>query len=164
MRGHPGEQRWHHPRLIVFQYDRRAVGRGDRDESQWVLLLHLGGHPDHEQAKLRSDREYQLGERPGPGDWQANYSASKGGIIAFTRTLALELAKYGITVNVVAPGYTETDMIDTVPSAVQTKIKGKIPLSRFARAEEIAKAVLFLLAEGDFITGQQININGGSFM
>jgi NAD(P)-dependent dehydrogenase (short-subunit alcohol dehydrogenase family) len=95
---------------------------------------------------------------------QANYSASKGGVIAFTRTAALELAKFGITVNVVAPGYTATDMIETVPEAVQTKIKGKIPLRRFARAEEIAKAVLFLVADGDFITGQQINVNGGAFM
>ena len=95
---------------------------------------------------------------------QANYSASKGGLIAFTRTAALELANSGITVNVVAPGYTETDMIGTVPPPVQTKIKGKIPLGRFAHPEEIAKAVLFLVADGDFITGQQINVNGGAFM
>src|SRR5262249_43267540 len=95
---------------------------------------------------------------------QANYSASKGGLIAFTRTAALELAKFGITVNVVAPGYTETDMIETVPEAVQTKIKGRIPLGRFAYAEEIAKAVLFLVADGDSITGQQINVNGGGLM
>ena len=95
---------------------------------------------------------------------QANYSASKGGVIAFTRTAALELAKFGITVNVVAPGYTATDMIETVPEAVQTKIKSKIPLRRFARAEEISKAVLFLVADGDFVTGQQINVNGGAFM
>ena len=95
---------------------------------------------------------------------QANYSASKGGVIAFTRTAALELVKYGITVNVVAPGYTETDMVDAVPPALQTVIKGKIPMGRFAHAEEIAKAVLFLVADGDFITGQQINVNGGAFM
>jgi NAD(P)-dependent dehydrogenase (short-subunit alcohol dehydrogenase family) len=95
---------------------------------------------------------------------QANYSASKGGLIAFTRTAALELAKFGVTVNVVAPGYTETDMIETVPEAVQTKIKGRIPLGRFAHTQEIAKAVLFLVADGDFITGQQINVNGGAFM
>jgi NAD(P)-dependent dehydrogenase (short-subunit alcohol dehydrogenase family) len=95
---------------------------------------------------------------------QANYSASKGGVIAFTRTAALELAKFGITVNVVAPGYTATDMIETVPQAVQEKIKSTIPLRRFAHADEIAKAVLFLVGDGDFITGQQINVNGGAFM
>ena len=95
---------------------------------------------------------------------QAYYSASKGGVIAFTRTAALELVKYGITVNVVAPGYTETDMFGAVPPALQTVIKGKVPMGRFAHPEEIAKAVLFLVADGDFITGQQINVNGGAFM
>ena len=95
---------------------------------------------------------------------QANYSASKGGIIAFTRTAAVELAKSGITVNVVAPGYTETDMFAKVPADIQTQIKAKIPLGRFAQPEEIAKAVVFLAAEGDYITGEQINVNGGAFM
>jgi NAD(P)-dependent dehydrogenase (short-subunit alcohol dehydrogenase family) len=99
-----------------------------------------------------------------PAMGQANYSASKGGVIAFTRTAALELVNSGITVNVVAPGYTETDMVGTVPPAVQTRIKGKIPIGRFAHPEEIAKAVLFLVADGNYITGQQINVNGGMFM
>ncbi len=95
---------------------------------------------------------------------QANYSASKGGIIAFTRTAAAELVNSGITVNVVAPGYTETDMFERVPPALQTKIKGRIPIGRFAQPEEIAKAVLFLVADGDYITGTQINVNGGVLM
>jgi acetoacetyl-CoA reductase/3-oxoacyl-[acyl-carrier protein] reductase len=95
---------------------------------------------------------------------QANYSASKGGIIAFTRTAALELARYGITVNVVAPGFTETDMFATVPGPIQAQIKAKIPAARFAHPEEIAKAVTFLVADGDYITGQQINVNGGAHM
>jgi acetoacetyl-CoA reductase/3-oxoacyl-[acyl-carrier protein] reductase len=95
---------------------------------------------------------------------QANYSASKGGIIAFTRTAAMELARSGITVNVVAPGYTETDMFAKVPDDIQIQIKSKIPLSRFAQPEEIAKAVIFLVADGDYITGQQINVNGGMHM
>jgi acetoacetyl-CoA reductase/3-oxoacyl-[acyl-carrier protein] reductase len=95
---------------------------------------------------------------------QANYSASKGAITAFTRTAAIELAKSGITVNAVSPGYTETDMFAKVPADIQTQIKAKIPLGRFAQPEEIAKAVVFLVAEGDYITGQQINVNGGAFM
>jgi acetoacetyl-CoA reductase/3-oxoacyl-[acyl-carrier protein] reductase len=99
-----------------------------------------------------------------PAMGQANYSASKGGIIAFSRTAALELVNSGITVNVVCPGYTETDMVGAVPPALQTAIKGKIPMGRFAHPEEIAKAVLFLVADGDYITGQQINVNGGIFM
>src|SRR5436305_8030510 len=83
---------------------------------------------------------------------QANYSASKGGIIAFTRTAALELAKSNITVNSVSPGYTETDMFAKVPGELQARIKAKIPLARFAQAEEIARAVTFLVADGDYIT------------
>ena len=99
-----------------------------------------------------------------PALGQANYSASKGGINAFTRTAAAELVNFGITVNAVCPGYTETDMLDAVSQALQTMIKGKIPMGRFAHPEEIAKAVLFLVADGDYITGQQINVNGGAFM
>lgn len=99
-----------------------------------------------------------------PGVGQANYSASKGAIIAFTRTAAMELAHSGITVNTVAPGYTETDMFAKVPAEIQVQIKAKIPLGRFAQPEEIAKAVIFLVAEGDYITGQQINVNGGAHM
>jgi NAD(P)-dependent dehydrogenase (short-subunit alcohol dehydrogenase family) len=95
---------------------------------------------------------------------QANYSASKGGIIAFTRTAALELARSGITVNSVAPGYTETDMFAKVPADIQAQIKAKIPLRRFAHPEEIASAVLFLVADGDYITGQTIGVNGGAYM
>ncbi len=94
---------------------------------------------------------------------QANYSASKGGVIAFTRTAATELARYGITVNSVAPGYTDTDMFAAVPQAIQAQIKSKIPLGRFAHPHEIAKAVLFLAADGDYITGEQINVNGGAY-
>jgi acetoacetyl-CoA reductase/3-oxoacyl-[acyl-carrier protein] reductase len=95
---------------------------------------------------------------------QANYSAAKGGMMAFTRTAAAELVHFGITVNAVSPGYTETDMFATVPPALQTQIKGKIPLGRFAHPEEIAKAVIFLVADGDYITGQTISVNGGAFM
>ena len=95
---------------------------------------------------------------------QANYSASKGGVFAFTRTAALELARSNITVNAVAPGYTETDMFAKVPTDVQLQIKAKIPLNRFAQPEEIARAVVYLVADGDYLTGQTLGINGGAFM
>ncbi len=95
---------------------------------------------------------------------QANYGASKRGIIAFTKTAALELARYNITVNALAPGFTLTDMLAKVPENVQDQIKAKIPMGRFGQPEEIAKAVLFLAADGDYITGQQINVNGGVYM
>jgi len=99
-----------------------------------------------------------------PAFGQANYGASKGGIIAFTRTAALELAKSNITVNTIAPGFTMTDMLSKVPEKIQEKIKHGIPLGRFAQPEDIAAAATFLIADGDYITGQQINVNGGAHM
>ena len=89
---------------------------------------------------------------------QANYSASKGGIIAFTKTAAIELAKHNVTVNSLAPGFTLTEMLCR---AVQTQIK---TMGRFGQPEEIAKAVVFLAADADYVTGQQINVNGGIYM
>lgn len=95
---------------------------------------------------------------------QANYAASKGGIIAFTKTLALEMAKYNITVNAIAPGFTETEMLAQVPENIRQHIVSRVPMGRFGKPEEIARAVVFLAAEGDYITGQQINVNGGVYM
>jgi acetoacetyl-CoA reductase len=95
---------------------------------------------------------------------QANYAASKGAIIAFTKTAAMELAKYNVTVNALAPGFTLTDMLAKVPENIQAQIKARIPMARFGLPEEIAKAVLFLAADADYVTGQQINVNGGVYM
>ncbi len=95
---------------------------------------------------------------------QSNYAASKGGMIAFTKSAALELAKYNITVNAVAPGFTSTEMLAMVPEAIQEKLLAKIPLRRFGEPREIAETVAFLASEGGYITGQQININGGIYM
>jgi acetoacetyl-CoA reductase len=95
------------------------------------------------------------------GFGQANYAASKGGITAFTKTLALEMARYNITANCIAPGYTGTEMLTSMPEDVLAKICAKIPLGRLAKPEEIAKAAAFLAVDGDYITGQELNINGG---
>ncbi|HNP86560.1 MAG TPA: 3-oxoacyl-ACP reductase family protein [Kouleothrix sp.] len=95
---------------------------------------------------------------------QANYGASKGGIIAFTKTAAIELARFNITVNAICPGFTMTDMLSKVPANIQDQIRSKIPLGRFATPADIAKAATFLVDGGDYITGQQININGGAYM
>src|SRR5262249_58085620 len=96
--------------------------------------------------------------------WQAICPGSKGGLIAYTNTAALEYAKYSVTVNALAPGFTRTDMLAKVPAQVQEQIKARIPMGRFGLPEEVAKAVAFLAAEGDYITGQQINVNGGVYM
>ncbi len=103
-----------------------------------------------------------IGQAGGFG--QTNYAAAKGGIIAFTKAAALELAKYNITVNAIAPGFTATDMVQAIPPNVQEQIKGRIPLGRFAQPEEIARVVRLLAADGDYITGQQFNVNGGLYM
>jgi 3-oxoacyl-(acyl-carrier-protein) reductase len=95
---------------------------------------------------------------------QANYAASKAGLIGLTKVLALELAKYNITANVVAPGFTDTEMAGAIPPEIRTQIVSRIPLKRFAQPEEIANAVAFLICKGDYITGQQINVNGGIYM
>jgi acetoacetyl-CoA reductase/3-oxoacyl-[acyl-carrier protein] reductase len=95
---------------------------------------------------------------------QANYAASKGGLIAFTKVLALELAKYNITANVIAPGFTATDMLNAIPQDRLEPILDKIPMHRLAQPEEIAKAAAYLICDGDYITGQQINVNGGIYM
>jgi acetoacetyl-CoA reductase/3-oxoacyl-[acyl-carrier protein] reductase len=99
-----------------------------------------------------------------PAFGQANYSAAKGGVIALTRTAAAELARTGITVNGVSPGYTDTDMFAEVPDKIKEGILARIPMGRFGTPTDIAKAVLYLAADGDYVTGQQINVNGGAFM
>jgi NAD(P)-dependent dehydrogenase (short-subunit alcohol dehydrogenase family) len=94
---------------------------------------------------------------------QANYAASKGGMIAFTKVIALELARYNITANCVAPGFTATEMLMRVPDDIQNQIKSRIPMGRFGTAEEIAKATAFLASDGDYITGETLNVNGGIY-
>lgn len=96
---------------------------------------------------------------------QANYAASKGGVIAFTKATAKELASYGIRVNGVAPGFVSTDMLEDVPDDVLNSNKHLIPLGRFAASEEIASTVLFLASDmSAYITGEIINVNGGLYM
>jgi acetoacetyl-CoA reductase len=96
---------------------------------------------------------------------QANYSAAKAGDLGFTKALAQEGAKAGITVNAICPGYIATDMVMAVPEKVRESIIAQIPVGRLGEADEIARAVLFLASdEGGFITGSTLAINGGQYM
>ncbi|HEV8639821.1 MAG TPA: 3-oxoacyl-ACP reductase family protein [Methylomirabilota bacterium] len=96
---------------------------------------------------------------------QANYAASKAGVAAFTKSLAKELAGKGITVNAVAPGFVETEMLAGIPDKVRNKLLEQIPLKRFATAAEVARAVVYMVsADGDYITGAEVSINGGLLM
>ena len=96
---------------------------------------------------------------------QVNYAAAKSGIHGFTKALAQEGAKFGITVNAIAPGYIDTDMVAAVPAEVLAKIVAKIPVGRLGQASEIARGVAFLCSEeGGFVTGSTLSINGGQHM
>jgi 3-oxoacyl-[acyl-carrier protein] reductase len=96
---------------------------------------------------------------------QANYAASKAGVAAFTKSLAKELAGKGITVNAVAPGFIETEMVAGIPDKVKDRLLAQIPLKRFGTAEEVARAVVYIVSpDGDYITGAELSINGGLLM
>lgn len=96
---------------------------------------------------------------------QANYAAAKAGMIGFSKSLALESARSGVTVNVIAPGYTATPMVNVLKDEILDSIKAQIPLGRLAMPQEIAKAVSYLASEhAAYITGETLNINGGQYM
>ncbi len=96
---------------------------------------------------------------------QVNYAAAKSGIHGFTKALAQEGARFGITVNAIAPGYIDTDMVAAVPADVLAKIVARIPVGRLGQAQEIARGVVFLTAEdAGFVTGSTLSINGGQHM
>ncbi len=95
---------------------------------------------------------------------QANYSAAKAGVIGFTRTAALELARSNVTVNAICPGFIGTEMWYGMPDKVKEAVLARIPLGRVGTPQEVARAVRYLIVDGDYITGATLNINGGAFM
>jgi 3-oxoacyl-[acyl-carrier protein] reductase len=118
-------------------------------------------------AKQRSGKIVNIasvvGEMGNAG--QANYSASKAGVIGLTKTIAREYAQRGINVNAIAPGYIETPMTDALPEKAKEELKKLIPMERLGKPEDVAEAVLFLVCEeSSYITGQVLNVNGGIYM
>jgi acetoacetyl-CoA reductase len=96
---------------------------------------------------------------------QTNYSAAKAGVIGFTKALALENARKGVTVNCVCPGYIDTEMVQAVPENVLASIIGQIPVGRLGKGEEIADMVAFLAGEhAGYVTGSTLSLNGGQYM
>jgi len=95
---------------------------------------------------------------------QSNYAAAKAGIVGFTKSAAQELARFNITVNSLCPGFIATEMVTNLAEEVQQALLAKIPLGRFGKPEEVARICRFLVSEGDYITGAQININGGMYL
>jgi 3-oxoacyl-(acyl-carrier-protein) reductase len=96
---------------------------------------------------------------------QTNYAAAKGAVISFTESLARELARKGITVNAVAPGFIETDMVNGMPEEALNQVKAMTPMGRLGKPEEIADAVVFLASpKSSYVTGQVLGVNGGMYM
>ena len=95
---------------------------------------------------------------------QANYAAAKAGIIGLTKTAALEMARYNVTVNAICPGYIATEMYDAIPEKTKEAIIARIPLGRAGTPHEVARAVRYLIVDGDYYTGETLNMNGGAYM
>lgn len=117
--------------------------------------------------KARSGRIINVGSVIGSmgNAGQSNYAAAKAGLIGFSKALAQEIGGRGITVNVVAPGYIQTDMTAELPADQQTLLLEKIPLQKLGETQDVAQAVLFLAAEsGRYITGETLHVNGGMYM
>jgi len=138
-----------------------------------VIDTNLGGCFNMAKAVFPGMRERKWGRIVNIGSingqagqyGQVNYAAAKSGIHGFTKALAQEGARAGVTVNAIAPGYIDTDMVAAVPADVLEKIVAKIPVGRLGQASEIARGVAFLCSEeGGFVTGSTLSINGGQHM
>ena len=151
----------------------KTLHRMDPQSWQDVLDTNLGSCFNMCRCVVENMREKKFGRIVNIGSvngqagqyGQVNYAAAKSGIHGFTKALALESASHGITVNAIAPGYVDTDMVRNVPSDVLEKIIATIPVGRLGTAHDIARSVLFLVSdEGGFITGSTLSINGGQHM
>ncbi|MXO62912.1 acetoacetyl-CoA reductase [Qipengyuania oceanensis] len=138
-----------------------------------VMRVNLGGCFNMAKACFPGMRERGWGRIVNIGSingqagqyGQVNYAAAKSGIHGFTKALAQEGAKFGVTVNAIAPGYIDTDMVAAVPEPVLEKIVAKIPVGRLGHAEEIARGAAFLTSDdAEFVTGSTMSINGGQHM
>jgi acetoacetyl-CoA reductase len=143
------------------------------DDWNEVMRINLGGCFNMAKATFPGMRERGWGRIVNIGSingqagqyGQVNYAAAKSGIHGFTKALAQEGAKFGVTVNAIAPGYIDTDMVAAVPPPVLEKIVAKIPVGRLGQADEIARGVVFLCSEdAGFVTGSTMSINGGQHM
>ena len=143
------------------------------DDWNEVMRINLGGCFNMAKATFGGMRDRGWGRIVNIGSvngqagqyGQVNYAAAKSGIHGFTKALAQEGAKFGVTVNAIAPGYIDTDMVAAVPAPVLDKIVAKIPVGRLGQAQEIARGVVFLTsADAAFITGSTMSINGGQHM
>jgi acetoacetyl-CoA reductase len=150
-----------------------TLHRMDHESWQAVIDTNLGSCFNMSRCVIDGMRDKSFGRIVNIGSingqagqyGQVNYAAAKSGIHGFTKALAQEGAAKGITVNAIAPGYVDTDMVRAVPEAVLEKIIARIPVGRLGHAEDIARTVVFLVADdAGFITGSTISVNGGQHM
>ena len=147
----------------------RIAHKMDREDWDAVIAVNLGGafntvrHAVPPMRSRRSGRIVNIASRAILGNvGQANYAASKAGLIGLTRTLALELGGHGITVNAVCPGFTETPMTDALPEEIRRRVISQIPLGRAGRPEDVANAVYFFCSDlGSYVTGATLHVGGG---
>jgi acetoacetyl-CoA reductase len=168
-------ERFQHVDILVnnagINRDKTLLKMTDADWSH-VLNNNLNGTFFCTRAALPSMMERKFGRIVNVASFvgqagavgQSNYAASKGAIIAFTKTVAIEMAQFNITANVICPGFTATEIYAGVSPRAMNEIISQIPLKRMAEPKEIAKAVSFLVTDGSYITGHQLNVNGGIYM
>jgi len=150
-----------------------TLARMSKEDWQAVVDTNLGGCFNLAKATFDGMKSRSFGRIVNIGSingqagqyGQVNYAAAKSGIHGFTKALAQEGARFNITVNAIAPGYIDTDMVAAVPANVLEKIVAKIPIGRLGHADEIARGVLFLVSDdATFVTGSTMSINGGQHM
>lgn len=149
----------------------RTFRKMTREEWDQVIDTNLSGAFNTTHAVINHMLEQKYGRiinissviGQAGGFGQTNYAASKAGLLGFTKSLALETARNGITVNAICPGFIETEMVAAMPENVKDTIVAKVPMQRLGTTTEVAEAVLYLIHAG-FVTGQEINVNGGLYM
>ena len=150
----------------------RSLGRMSTEEWEDVIATDLNGvfHCTRTVTPLMIKQRWGrvvsissvVGQMGNVG--QSNYTAAKAGVLGFTRSVSLELARYGITANAICPGFIATDMVASLSDDIKQSILDRIPMRRFGEPEEIARLCRFLVTEGGYITGSQLSINGGLYI
>lgn len=149
----------------------RTFRKMSREEWDQVINVNLSGAFNTTSAVINHMLDQKFGRiinissiiGQAGGFGQTNYSASKAGLLGFTKSLALETAKSGITVNAICPGFIETEMVAAMPENVKESIVAKVPIKRLGKTSEVADAVIYLV-QASFVTGQELNVNGGLYM
>ena len=146
-------------KLTVEDWD--VVVQTDLNSAFYTVHAALPGMVEQESGCIINMSSF-IGQAGNVG--QANYAAAKAGLLGFTKTAAQEFARYGITVNALCPGFIETDMVADIPEEAKEKLLKTVPLGRFGKPEEVARAARYLVEDGDYITGQSLDINGGVYI